>query len=195
MRSWSISAPSMPSAARAIDVALGAVGAARMPWVLDPVFIERSPARAQFARELLARGPAVVRLNAAEFAALFGGDPAARRRARRRGLRHRRGADRRHRHRHRRRAPRRNRQRRSADGSGHRHGLRRLGAGLRGAGGRNRRLARDRRGADRSRRRRRSRGARPRAGPAASPARSSMPCTVSTAPRCARARHAKVVDL
>src|ERR1700722_5377871 len=37
----------------AIDVALGAVHAARMPWVLDPVFIDRTPGRAQFARELL----------------------------------------------------------------------------------------------------------------------------------------------
>jgi hydroxyethylthiazole kinase len=60
----------------AVDVALGAVHAARMPWVLDPVFIESSPGRAQFARELLARGPSAVRLNPAEFAPLFGGDPA-----------------------------------------------------------------------------------------------------------------------
>lgn len=60
----------------AIDVALGAVGTARMPWVLDPVLIESSPGRAQFARELLAHGPSVVRLNLAEFAPLFGGDPA-----------------------------------------------------------------------------------------------------------------------
>jgi len=60
---------------RAIDVALGAVDAARMPWVLDPVFIEVTPARAQFARELLGRHPAVVRLNYREFAALAGGDP------------------------------------------------------------------------------------------------------------------------
>jgi hydroxyethylthiazole kinase len=61
----------------AIGVALGAAQTARMPWVLDPVFIERSPGRAQFARELLAREPSVVRLNAAEFPPLFGGDPAA----------------------------------------------------------------------------------------------------------------------
>jgi hydroxyethylthiazole kinase len=60
----------------AIDVALGAVDAARMPWVLDPVFIESSPGRAQYARELLGRGPSVVRLNPMEFAPLFGGDPA-----------------------------------------------------------------------------------------------------------------------
>jgi hydroxyethylthiazole kinase len=41
--------------------------------VLDPVFIERSPPRAQFAQNLVARGPTVVRLNHREFAALAGG--------------------------------------------------------------------------------------------------------------------------
>jgi hydroxyethylthiazole kinase len=60
----------------AIDVAVGAAKAASKPWVLDPVFIERAQPRGQFARELLAQGPAVVRLNIAEFAALSGGDPA-----------------------------------------------------------------------------------------------------------------------
>jgi hydroxyethylthiazole kinase len=60
----------------AVDVALAAIGAARMPWVLDPVFIDSSPGRAEFARELLRRGPSAVRLNPAEFAPLFGGDPA-----------------------------------------------------------------------------------------------------------------------
>ena len=58
----------------AIAVALHA--ATDKPWLLDPVFIERSPARAEFARQLLGRGPAVVRLNQAEFAALSV-DPAA----------------------------------------------------------------------------------------------------------------------
>jgi hydroxyethylthiazole kinase len=61
----------------AIAAALSAVQMARVPWALDPVFIERSPGRAQFARELLAHRPTVVRLNAAEFVPLFGGDPAA----------------------------------------------------------------------------------------------------------------------
>jgi hydroxyethylthiazole kinase len=56
----------------AIEVALSAVGQG-MPWVLDPVFIERSPARAQFARDLIVRRPAVVRLNQREFTALTGG--------------------------------------------------------------------------------------------------------------------------
>jgi hydroxyethylthiazole kinase len=60
----------------AIGVALGAMGQGGMPWVLDPVFIERSPTRAQFARDLVRRGPAVVRLNLREFAALSGGDAA-----------------------------------------------------------------------------------------------------------------------
>jgi hydroxyethylthiazole kinase len=61
----------------AIDIALGAVATARMPWVLDPDFIESSPGRAQFARELLARSPTVVRLDPTAFAPLFGGDPIA----------------------------------------------------------------------------------------------------------------------
>jgi len=58
----------------AVDLALGAAEAARRPWVLDPVFIDRSPARAAFARTLLARRPAAVRLNRSEFVPMFGGD-------------------------------------------------------------------------------------------------------------------------
>jgi hydroxyethylthiazole kinase len=61
----------------AIGVALTAATEHGVPWLLDPVFIERSPARAQFARDLVGRGPAVVRLNGAEFAALTGGEPTA----------------------------------------------------------------------------------------------------------------------
>ncbi len=57
----------------AVDAALDAAEAARTPWVLDPVFVDRSPGRAAFARTLLARGPAAVRLNRTEFTALFGG--------------------------------------------------------------------------------------------------------------------------
>jgi hydroxyethylthiazole kinase len=56
----------------AIGVALSAAAAHGVPWLLDPVFIERSPERAQFARDVVGRGPAVVRLNGAEFAALTG---------------------------------------------------------------------------------------------------------------------------
>jgi hydroxyethylthiazole kinase len=58
----------------AVETALGAAAEHGKPWLLDPVFIERSPARADFARGLLGRKPAVVRLNAAEFAALSGND-------------------------------------------------------------------------------------------------------------------------
>lgn len=42
------------------------------PWVLDPVKIERSPARLETARALLAYGPAVVRANGAETTSLAG---------------------------------------------------------------------------------------------------------------------------
>ena len=58
----------------AIGIALDA--AQRLPWVLDPVFVDRSPSRLEFARGLIARGPAVIRLNAAELAALSG-EPAS----------------------------------------------------------------------------------------------------------------------
>jgi hydroxyethylthiazole kinase len=60
----------------AIELALGAAGQGGKPWVLDPVFIERSPARAQFAQSLVGRRPTVLRLNHHEFAALAGGDAA-----------------------------------------------------------------------------------------------------------------------
>ncbi len=60
----------------AINAAIGAAKAGRKPWVLDPVFVERAPPRAQFARDILTQGPAIVRLNAAEFATLSGNDPA-----------------------------------------------------------------------------------------------------------------------
>ena len=48
----------------------------RRPWVLDPVMVDRSAARLAFARTLLSQGPAVVRGNAAEIAALAGGSDA-----------------------------------------------------------------------------------------------------------------------
>jgi hydroxyethylthiazole kinase len=47
-------------------------GKGGIPWVLDPVFIDRSTPRAAFARTLVARAPRAVRLNRAEFAALAG---------------------------------------------------------------------------------------------------------------------------
>jgi hydroxyethylthiazole kinase len=56
--------------------AVAAAGKAKIPWVLDPVFIDRSKPRAAFARKLAAKRPAAVRLNGAEFAALAG-EPAS----------------------------------------------------------------------------------------------------------------------
>src|SRR5262249_35591816 len=47
----------------------------KIPWVLDPVFIDRSPGRAEFAKRLVARKPTAMRLNAAEFRALTGQAP------------------------------------------------------------------------------------------------------------------------
>lgn len=61
----------LDAAMRAAMVAAIDVAEARgLPWVLDPVFADRSPARAAFAGELLARQPAALRLNEAEAAAL-----------------------------------------------------------------------------------------------------------------------------
>jgi hydroxyethylthiazole kinase len=57
---------------QATDIAVTAAAERRLPWVLDPVFVDRSAVRATFARGLLARRPSVVRLNRAEFAALAG---------------------------------------------------------------------------------------------------------------------------
>jgi hydroxyethylthiazole kinase len=60
----------------AVAAALDAAVARGKPWLLDPVFIERSELRADFARALVERKPAVVRLNQAEFSALSGNDQA-----------------------------------------------------------------------------------------------------------------------
>ncbi|WP_204303350.1 hydroxyethylthiazole kinase, partial [Stenotrophomonas maltophilia] len=57
----------------AIRLAIAAAKAKALPWVLDPVFIERSPSRAAFAREIAAFGPTVVRGNETEIAALSQG--------------------------------------------------------------------------------------------------------------------------
>jgi hydroxyethylthiazole kinase len=54
----------------AIDVAVRTAAEKRLPWLVDPVFIGRSPTRTHFARALLDRQPSVVRLNHSEFAAL-----------------------------------------------------------------------------------------------------------------------------
>jgi len=54
----------------AVEIAVKQVVNAGRPWVLDPVFVDRSRPRAQFARTLMARSPTAIRLNAAEFAAV-----------------------------------------------------------------------------------------------------------------------------
>jgi len=55
----------------AIPLAIAAAKDAGRPVCIDPVFIDRSEPRCAFARELLATGPDLVRLNAAELEALF----------------------------------------------------------------------------------------------------------------------------
>ena len=58
----------------AADLAIETATGEGRPWLLDPVFIERSPPRTAYARSLLARRPKAIRLNRAEFAALAGGE-------------------------------------------------------------------------------------------------------------------------
>lgn len=59
----------------ATDIAVETALQRAVPWVLDPVFIDRSEQRAAYAAGLVARGPKAVRLNHAEFAALAGRQP------------------------------------------------------------------------------------------------------------------------
>ena len=56
----------------AIPRAVATARAAGTPWVLDPVFVDASAPRLDFARLCLAGRPAVLRCNAAEFASLSG---------------------------------------------------------------------------------------------------------------------------
>jgi hydroxyethylthiazole kinase len=60
----------------AADTAIEVAREEGRPWVLDPVFIDRSPARAAYARALADRKPAAIRLNGPEFAALANAEPA-----------------------------------------------------------------------------------------------------------------------
>lgn len=56
----------------AMTLAAETAATASVPWVLDPVKVDRSAIRADFARSLLAKAPAAIRLNAGEFEALAG---------------------------------------------------------------------------------------------------------------------------
>jgi len=60
----------------AIDLAVEAAGD-RVPWVLDPVLIDRSLPRRGLATALALRRPRAIRLNGAEFRALAGAEPTA----------------------------------------------------------------------------------------------------------------------
>ena len=55
---------------RAIGTGVTVARGSGKPWALDPVFVERSPLRAELARELVAQGPRVLRANPLEVAAL-----------------------------------------------------------------------------------------------------------------------------
>jgi hydroxyethylthiazole kinase len=59
-----------PAHREVIALAIATARDKAAPWVLDPVFIDRSPVRAAYAREIAARGPALVRGNAGEIAVL-----------------------------------------------------------------------------------------------------------------------------
>jgi hydroxyethylthiazole kinase len=54
----------------AIGLAVTAAGQEAKPWVLDPAHCDYSPPRAAFAQQLLARSPAAMRANAAEYGLL-----------------------------------------------------------------------------------------------------------------------------
>jgi hydroxyethylthiazole kinase len=59
----------------ATDTALRVAAEESLPWVLDPVLIDRSQPRAAYAADLVKRRPRALRLNHAEFAALAGAEP------------------------------------------------------------------------------------------------------------------------
>jgi hydroxyethylthiazole kinase len=61
-----------PERQKASLAAIAVANRRGVPWVLDPVFIDRSPPRAAFAKTLLSKKPRAIRLNAAEFATLSG---------------------------------------------------------------------------------------------------------------------------
>ena len=59
---------------KAADIAIDVMVKQNKPWLLDPVFVERSPPRTAYAQLLLEKHPRAVRLNRAEFTALAGTD-------------------------------------------------------------------------------------------------------------------------
>jgi hydroxyethylthiazole kinase len=59
----------------ATSIAVGTAAQNGLPWVLDPVFVDRSPPRTAYARDLIFLSPKALRLNHAEFSALAGSAP------------------------------------------------------------------------------------------------------------------------
>ena len=58
----------------AADTAIEVAIEEQRPWVLDPVFIDRSEPRAHYARAVTERKPSAIRLNATEFRTLAGAE-------------------------------------------------------------------------------------------------------------------------
>ena len=58
----------------ATEIAVDTARRGNVPWVLDPVFVDRTPPRAALARALIARAPKAVRLNRAEFSTMAGAE-------------------------------------------------------------------------------------------------------------------------
>ncbi len=56
-------------------IAIAAAHELNLPWVLDPVFVDRSEPRAKYAKQLAALAPKAMRLNRAEFVVLSGTVP------------------------------------------------------------------------------------------------------------------------
>ncbi|MEH6545309.1 MAG: hydroxyethylthiazole kinase [Sneathiella sp.] len=63
-----------PGRKDAIQAAITSAKNNNIPWILDPVLIDRAPARLAYAQELIGQAPAIIRGNAGEIAAL-GSDP------------------------------------------------------------------------------------------------------------------------
>jgi len=64
-----------PERHEAVGIAVEEAREGGVPWVLDPVFVDRSAVRLAFARSLIDNGPRVIRLNAGEFTAFAGTPP------------------------------------------------------------------------------------------------------------------------
>lgn len=60
---------------QSIERALRTANDRGKPWVLDPVFVDASPARLDFARACLIKRPPIIRCNEAEFTALSAKEP------------------------------------------------------------------------------------------------------------------------